>query len=398
MTSVAPRVGPARTAALVAVVTAVALNLRPAITTVGPELDSITGDFGAGAAAGGVITALPVFAFALVSLAAPALLARVSVRAGLYGGLTLLGVSVALRPWGGLVLFVLGTFLAALGVGLLAVLLPVVIRATGRTGLLVTTFTTALQAGAAIGFAAVVPLSRAFGGWQWAVAVWAVLAPAAILALLWGPTLPVPDRGPSAARHPLATLRRTETVGLAVFFGLQALVAFVVIGWLPTILADAGVGKQAAGAYLAVLTCLGVPISLVVSPLVARSARPSRWLAGFSACTVLGVLAFLVAPAAAPLPWSLILGVGLAVFSPALAVVTVRAAAHEAIGVSSAVQGVGYVIAALGPFAVGLFRELSAGWTLPLAVLLAIAVAQLVVGLTRTDPVSPQDERRDHVG
>ncbi|RDI67578.1 MFS transporter [Nocardia pseudobrasiliensis] len=433
---------PARLPVLVAVVAVVALNLRPGVTTVGPELDTITAHFGAGSVAGGIITALPVIAFALVSTAAPLLFARISVRTGLCGALTLIGLSLALRPWGDLAGFVAGTFLAALGIGLLAVLLPVVVRSVGSTSALVTTFTTALQAGAAIGFAAVVPLSRAVGGWQWGSALWAILAPIAILAVRAVPALaaspsavsPVspsagspavppsatssagspavppsatssagsPAVSPSAASpaatsptsvRPIAILRRTGTVGLALFFGLQALVAFVVIGWLPSILEDAGVSAQAAGGYLGILTFLGVPISLIVPPLVARSAHPSRWLGGFSACTVLGVLAFLVAPGAAPLLWSLILGVGLSVFSLALTVVTLRASAENALGVSGAVQGVGYLLAAIGPYAIGLFRDLSSGWTLPLAVLLVTAVAQLILGFAVGDP-APSVQRK----
>lgn len=376
---VAPELN-ARNAVLVVATAAVALNLRPGITTVGPELDTVTKHFGAGSAAGGVITALPVIAFAVVSLATPALLARISVRAGLYAALAIIAVSLAVRPWGGLPLFVLATFASAIGIGLLSALLPVVVRSSGSTGVLVTTFTTALQAGAAIGFAAIVPLSNAVHSWQWGLTFWALLAPIGMFAL-WAATAQSPSALPERTTvNPFTILRRTRTIWLAVFFGLQALVAFVVIGWLPSILVDdAGVGQQAAGGYLGLMTCLGVPISLIVPPFVARSAHPARWLAGFSACTVLGVLALLVAPRAAPLLWVLVLGVGLSVFSLVLTVLTVRAStAEQAAGLSSSVQGVGYLIAAVGPYAIGLFRHLSAGWALPLGALLATAVLQLV--------------------
>ncbi|WP_195104088.1 MFS transporter [Nocardia blacklockiae] len=376
----------ARLAVLVVVIAAVAVNLRPGITTVGPQLEEITAHFGAGARAAGVITAVPVVAFAVVSLAVPFVRGRISVRGGLFGALAVTGVSLAVRPWGGLWLFVVTTFTAALGVGLLAVLLPAAVRAVGNTRVLVATFTTALQAGAALGFAAVVPLSELFGGWRPASAVWALLAPIGIVALWWSPetaaSAPEPP-GTRAAANPVAILRRTGTVGLAVFFGVQALVAFVVLGWLPSVLHDAGVGARAAGAYLGLLTFLGVPISLIVPPIVARSARPERWLAGFSAFTVLGVLAFLVAPGAAPLLWSLVLGTGLAVFSLALTVITVRAgSAAQAVELSGAVQGVGYLLAAVGPYVIGLFRQLGHGWALPLSALLATAVAQLLTALT----------------
>ncbi|WP_157555362.1 hypothetical protein [Nocardia crassostreae] len=514
----------------------------------------MTAHYGAGSAAAGIITAAPVVAFALISLATPLALARISLRAGLFVALSLIAVSLAVRPWGDLAVFIATTFTLALGVGLLSVLLPAVIRTTTSTRTLVTTFTTALQVGAALGFAAIVPVSHAVGGWQRALAVWAALAPIGALAL-WRSTLgstttavaptatsstaaeaippmstaasvgvapmvasipgaasrrtpplgvssrrtatasdaseravsertvragptpagraptgavaPVaaadsavrddlasagfgsvgaaPDRtaspvkaseraasdsgaldgvghtrvvpartaseeevgpaggapvrsgggtsvhpklggrvlagGVGAVENPIGVLRRTGTVGLAVFFGLQAMVAFVVIGWLPSVLTDAGVSEGAAGGYLGLLTCLAVPISLVVPPIVAGSRHPERWLAGFSVCSVLGILGFLVAPGAAPLVWSLVLGVGLSVFSLALTVITVRAPTPEqAIGLSSAVQGVGYVIAAVGPYAIGVFRQFDSGWGIPLGALLAAAVVQTIVG------------------
>ncbi|WP_216897418.1 MFS transporter [Nocardia alni] len=382
-------VRPVALVALATAVAAVALNLRPGITSVGPVLDAVTGHFGAGAGAAGVVTAAPVIAFAMTSLLAPVVLARISLRAGLFVSLAVTGVSLAVRPWGDLVVFVVATFAAAIGVGLLAVLLPVVVRVGEHTRVLVATFTTALQVGSAAGFVAVVPLSHVLGGWRWALAVWAVVAVVGIFAL-WRSPLGGGDVQPVEARrtvNPLAVLRRTNSVVLALFFGLQAMVAFVVIGWLPSVLEDAGVSAGAAGGYLGLLTCTAVPISFLVPPLVTASAHPSRWLAGFSLCTVAGVLGFLIAPAAAPLVWSVVLGTGLSVFSLALTVVTVRAGAiARPIELSSAVQGIGYLIAAAGPYAVGLIRRFTDGWGVPLGVLLAIAVLQAVVGFATGNP------------
>ncbi|MFD6162555.1 MFS transporter [Nocardia sp. NPDC060256] len=379
----------ARLVALIAVVAAVAVNLRPGVTTVGPELDVVTAYFGAGARAAGVITAAPVIAFALVSLATPVVLARISLRAGLYSALALTGTSLAVRPWGGLWLFVLATCTAAVGIGLIGVLLPAVIRTIGNTGPLIAAFTTALQAGSAIGFAAVVPLSHALDSWQWALALWAVLAPIGAAALWRSPAASVTPTGtglPRGSADPIEILRRTRTVGLAVFFGLQALVAFVVIGWLPSVLHDAGVSPDLAGGYLGILTCVAVPISFVVPPIVAGSAHRARWLAGFSLCSAAGILGFLVAPEAAPLAWSIVLGTGLSVFSLALTVITVRASSPEqAILLSSAVQGVGYLIAAIGPYAIGVFKQFTDGWGIPLTVLLATTLVQAAVGFAVGD-------------
>lgn len=384
----------AHLAGLVAMTAAVAVNLRPATTTVGPELATIVGHFGAGARAAGLITAIPVIAFALASFATPLIQARLSIRAGMCWALVLIAVSLAVRPWADLSIFVLATFTAAIGAGILTALLPASIRATGSVRLLVATFTTALQCGAAIGFATIVPLTHALGSWQWALALPSLLALVGIVALWWRPTIPASAPAPAGAHgsfNPIKILRTSQTVTLAIFFGLQALVAFVVIGWLPSVLQDTGVSEQTAGGYLGVLTFVAIPISLLLPPIVARSGQPHWWLAGLSLCSVAGILGFLLSPTAAPLVWTLVLGIGLSVFSMALTVVTTRASsAEQAVALSSAVQGVGYTIAAVGPYAIGVVREFAGGWSMPLTALAITAVVQTVVGLTVGGPKTPE--------
>jgi MFS transporter, CP family, cyanate transporter len=372
-------------AGLVAMTAAVAINLRPGTTTVGPELDTIVSHFGAGARAAGLITAIPVMAFCLASFATPLIQARVSMRAGMCWALGLIGVSLAVRPWAGLFVFVLATFTAASGAGMLTALLPASIRATGSVRTLVATFTTALQCGAAIGFATIVPLSRALGSWQWALTLPSLLAVVGIVALWLCPVAPAAAAVANATPYsinPFRILRQTQTGCLAIFFGLQAMVAFVVIGWLPSVMQDAGFSAQSAGNYLGVLAFLAIPISILVPPIVARSDRPNWWLAGMSLFSMAGILGFLLSPASAPLLWTLVLGAGLSVFSVALTVVTTRASsAFHAVVLSSAVQGVGYVIAAIGPYAIGVVREFASGWSIPLSALAVTAVIQTVVGL-----------------
>ncbi len=370
---------------LVAMTAAVAVNLRPGTTTIGPELATIVGHFGAGARAAGLITAVPVMAFALASFATPLIQARVSMRTGMCWALGLIAVSLAVRPWADLSVFVLATVTAAIGAGMLTALLPASIRATGNVRVLVATFTTALQCGAAIGFAAIVPLSWALHSWQWALALPSLLALVGIVALSRWPAISAPTAAATGARpsfNPIRILRQTQTVSFAIFFGLQALVAFVVIGWLPSILQDAGISAQTAGSYLGLLTFLAIPISLLLPPIVARSGHPHWWLAGLSLFSVAGILGFLLSPASAPLLWTLVLGAGLSVFSLALTVVTTRApSSGEAVALSSAVQGVGYVIAAIGPYGIGVVREFVGGWSVPLSALAAVAVVQTVLGL-----------------
>jgi CP family cyanate transporter-like MFS transporter len=94
-----------------------------------------------------------------------------------------------------------------------------------------------------------------------------------------------------------------------------------------------------------------------------------------------GMVGLLVAPAAAPLLWSVLVGLGMSVFSLALTVIALRARTGEDTArLSGMAQGFGYLLAALGPFLFGLLRELTGGWTVPFIMLLVVFVAQVTFG------------------
>jgi len=133
------------------------------------------------------------------------------------------------------------------------------------------------------------------------------------------PTAPTQgsDR-PSLLRSPLAW-------AVTAFFGLQAFVAFAVMGWLPQVLMDAGTSRGDAGLLLGLLSIVALPISLVVPPLATRRGSQSGWIVGLSICGFVGAGGFLLAPGLAPLLWTVLLGLGMTMFSLALTVIALRA-------------------------------------------------------------------------
>ena len=81
--------------------------------------------------------------------------------------------------------------------------------------------------------------------------------------------------------------------------------------------------------------------------------------------------------------WVVVLGVGQGIaFATALSFIGLRAAdAHVTAQLSGMAQGLGYVIAALGPLAVGAVHDATHGWDAPTALLLALVVVMLLPGL-----------------
>lgn len=369
----------------VAVVLA-ALNLRPPITSVGPLLDEARSSLGASHTWAGVLTTIPVLCFAIAGPVAPRLSRRVGLPAAIALALMVVASGVGLRVLGGSFVMLGGTLVAALGIAVVAVLMPVVVKSffPNRVGRITGVYTASLQLGAVLGFALTPPLVIALGDWRPALASWAVLAMVALAVWLTAvrgsgrPTAPTDPPRPAADR---SLLRNRLAWIVTVFFGLQALIAFVIIGWLPQVLMDAGVSRGDAGLLLGLLSLIALPISLFVPPLTVRRGSQSPWIIGLGGCGLAGLSGLLVAPAATPILWTILVGLGMSVFSLALTTIAVRArTSHETGNLSGMAQGFGYLLAAAGPFLFGLLHDVTGGWTVPFVMLIGVLLVQVIVG------------------
>ncbi|WP_037313882.1 CynX/NimT family MFS transporter [Amycolatopsis orientalis] len=363
----------------------VALNLRPAITSVGPILGEMRDDLGATATWAGVLTTLPGLCFAAAGFAAPALARRFGMGVAIATALSVLAVGLVLRVIDGPYVVLGGTLVATAGIALANVLIPVVIKDSfpARVGMMTGVYTAALQGGGALGSALTPPLENAFGGWRQGLGAWSVLAVLAllvwILAARGSGRAPVEEAGKQGSGRSL--LRSPLAWMVTLFFGTQAFLAYVVMGWLPEVMIDAGVSKGDSGLLLGLISLIAVPISLVVAPMAARHRSQSPWIVGLGVFGFVGMVGMMVAPAASPLLWCVLIGLGMSVFSLALTVIALRArTGADTARLSGMAQGIGYLMAAVGPFLFGLLHDLTHGWTVPWIMMLAVFAAQMTFG------------------
>lgn len=370
---------------LAAAVILVAINLRPAVTSVAPLLGDIRDELGTSATWAGLLTTMPGLCFAAAGLTAPRLARRFGLGRVISMALVVLTAGLAIRALDGPHVVIGATLLACAGIALINVLIPVVIKGSfpTRVGLMTGIYTAALQGGGALGSAVTPGLEEPLGGWRSALAAWAVVALIALIAWLpasrrhrgsWAASTAPTGEGRSLLRNKLAW-----TVTL--FFGCQAFMAYIVMGWLPQIFIDNGVGKVEAGLMVGVVSLIGVPVALIISPLAARSANQSGWIVALGVLGFGGAVGLLVAPAAAPWVWSVLIGVGMSAFSLALTVIALRARnAEDTAQLSGMAQGFGYLFAGTGPFLFGLLHDVTDGWTIPFAMFLAVYVVQIIAG------------------
>lgn len=361
--------GAARGALLVGIaIVLTGLNLRTAVTSVGPVLQEISEGLSLGSGAAGVITALPVVCFAVVGFAGPPLAARYRDGHVLAGAMLLVATGLVLRALAGsFALFVAGTAVAMAGGALGNVLLPGLVKRwfPARTGLLVGAYTTAMAVGAAAAAASTAPIAAAGGaqGWRWAVGVWAVLALVAAVPWLAAPRLPGSSRASHTAVR-VGELRRSRLAwAMAVFFGAQSLQAYVVLGWTAQYLRDQGMSAASAGLLLGLNGLVVIPLSVVVPPLAVRQHLQRPLLAFFVASLLVGWTGLLLAPLTASWVWVVLLALGNGSFSMVLTMLGLRARTPEATAaLSTTTQGFGYALAGAGPLLVGVTLQATGGY------------------------------------
>jgi CP family cyanate transporter-like MFS transporter len=364
-----------------------AFNLRLAVSSVPP----ILADLGLGAAGQSLLVTVPVLCFGLAALTGPWLRRRLGEEQLLLLVIAVLAVGLAIRavwPQGGLFP---GTVVAALAVAIMNVLVPAVIRGkfAGHAAAMTSAYTVSLSVGAGLAAGLTVPILHATKSVHFALGVWAL--PAAVAGLVWLTQVatwrPTSSQRQSAATPAGAPRTRLWTSPLAWrvtgFFGLQSLVYYAVLSWLPSVYRARGDSPASAGALLAILATVGI-LGNLAGPALASRAKDQRLavLAGI-ALTAVGLLGVLLGPLDTAVIWVCILGIGTgATFALALLVVVVRSAnATTAVRLSAMAQGTGYLIAATGPLALGLVRAASGSWTIPLIVLLAVLGLEILPGL-----------------
>jgi CP family cyanate transporter-like MFS transporter len=378
-----------------------AVNLRAGIASLGPVLSDVLAAFGAGGSMAGAITAMPGLFFAVMGLLAVPLASRFGLSTMLTAGMVLTLVGLAVRPWvGDIWIFLVLTASVVAGIALANVLLPAWIKSHGGRHIvaLMTIYTSVLGLSGAVG-----PLSALLFEWRGALFVWAILAAAQVVVWLvvaarTGYDFPSGGRvrveaaeaeaGSADAATPEATgwlrtslWRAPTAVFLMLFFGLQSTNAYIQMGWLPQIYRDAGLDPAIGSVGLALVGALNVFGGIVMPALIDRVRSAVLFPVLFSVLTAAGYAGLLLIPDVLPLLWAVILGLGGFCFPTALALIP--ASSRDPLvtaRLSGFVQPFGYLLAAAGPFLVGLEYGRTGQWSGILTALILATVLMAVCG------------------
>ena len=380
------------TALLVLGLMLVAVNLRPTLAGFGPLLSQIQRELGVNATTVSLLTTIPLLCFGVFAPVAPWLTRFRSPETVILGCLGLIVLGALFRVGPSLPWILLGTLLVGSGIAVANVLLPGWIRHRfpARAGVMMGVYTFSVVGGAALASGLSVPLRNALGGaWRPSLGVWAGLA--LLGALAWLPT--VLGRPPRATGFRVAASpvwKNPAALWVTLYMGLQSLVFYAWLTWLPKVLQDHGSTLAASGTLLAVANLVQLPFTLAVPVWASRRADQRGLVLGTSLLVAAGLLGLLLFPAAPPLPWVLLLGAGCGgTFSLALILIVQRAQTTSQVPQLSALaQGVGYLLAASGPFVFGALHDHTRQWNAPLWFLVACTVLVFLVGLRAGKPLA----------
>jgi CP family cyanate transporter-like MFS transporter len=362
-----------------------AANMRVALTSIGPLLETMRRDIGLTAGQAGFIGTLPLLTFSAVSPQVPRLARRFGSDLMLWLAMVALAGGIVLRSLPVPGLLWAGTVLLGAAIAVANVLMPSIIKRDfpDRIGAVTGVYTTVIGVLASAAAGVAVPLAGVLpGGWRTSLGCWAGFALVALAA--WSPQLRRRDEEPEPepTEKPRAPWRSPLAWEVSAFMALSACGFYTMLAWFPSIVQNTGASEEYAGWMLFVYQIIGVVASASMPLVLSRLVDQRPVAVGGALVAMVGYLGLLVVPDLTLL-WALVTGAGAGtLFLLALAFFSLRAAdPRSSASLSGMGQSIGYLFAALGPVAVGLLHDATGGWTVPLAVLAVLAAVHAVAGL-----------------
>ncbi|WP_233446623.1 CynX/NimT family MFS transporter [Paraburkholderia terrae] len=376
----------------------IALSLRSPITGVGPILLDAVKTVGLSALGASMLTTLPSLCFGLFGPLAPGLARRLGSERALLLLLFVLTSGIGLRAIPAWQALFAGQVIACFSIGLINVLLPGIVKRDFPSHIIRVTglYSAAMSAGAALAAASTVPVANAIGhsfnsihatAWTWALALWAV--PSALAAVIWMRQLPLHDGRPQQHRSIMRLLLRDSLAWqVTLFMGSQSSLAYIVFGWLATVLRMRGLSALDAGLMLSLSVIAQVVASLLIPVVAARMSDQRAVNVMAMALTCVSLLGCFFAPLSTIIVWAPLLGFAQgAALILALTAIGLRAPdSHTASQLSSMAQGIGYLLASGGPFVAGSLIRATGSLHGLAALCTSISILSAVVGYAAGRP------------
>ena len=377
--------GGEKAAWLVAAMVVIAMALRPGIASIGPVLPLISREFALSHTMASLLTTIPTLLMGLLALPTPWLARRLGKNELLLGSLVLLFISMAARSFvSDVALLLLTTVGVGAGIAISGTLFAGIIKARFSTNvaMMMSIYTTALAGSTTISAAATGPIAafasaNGLNGWRIGTGIWSPVALIAIFAalgiLLWEKRelAGAPAKAVKAVRLPLGNPKAWL---VALFFACDNFLFFAFLAWTSPMYREHGLSASSAGLVLATFTVV-FTVAMPVLGLLSRAPDRRAWLAGT------GTLGMALAPPSAAYIWIAIAAFGVGGgFTLAMTLPLDNAhGSDEANAWNAFMMTVGYLLAATGPWLVGLLRDVTGTFQAPVWLLFLVALGMFAL-------------------
>ena len=412
---------------LIAGILLVAANLRAPITGIAPILEHIIDTFTLSRTQAGMLTTLPLIAFAVASPMAASLARKIGIESAVFIALIFIAAGIGLRLIDSVWMLYIATAVIGVGIAIGNVLLPSLIKRDfpARVAMMTSCYVLAMGIFSG-GFSALVtPLANnKWLHWQGALGVFGVITLVSIV--LWLPRLKTRTM-PDAALANQTEQTDSDSVGVdagdgasadkamaecaaadsaaadrvkphtakpsrvwhfslawqvTIFLGLNSFMTYVLIGWLPNILVEAGYSQVYAGVLHGWLQFASAVPGFVLIPILARLKDQRIPAVVISLLGAISLLGLLFAPQFA-FVWTVLVGFSSGgCFILGLSFISFRSQnALQAASLSGMAQAFGYCLAAVGPMLAGYLYSSLGNWSGSLWMCALASVCCALVGL-----------------
>ncbi|PSL05824.1 CynX/NimT family MFS transporter [Cecembia rubra] len=364
----------------------VSFNLRPSITAIGPLIPMIREDLGLSNGWVGFLTTLPLLTFATFSLFAASIGKYFGNAKAILYALLLLLIGSVVRVLGGSDLLFIGTGLTGIGIVICNVLLIPLIknRMPGKIGWVTASFTTGMTLFAAIASGISAPMAIDLDlGWRGSLLAWVGLLLIGIL--IWMPQLKWKGENQSRdMESPKVNVWKSRLAwDVSMFMGVQSLLFFTIVAWLPDMMMDRGLSAVEAGILLSLMQIVGLSGSFL-APIIATRFKDQvgvvivlgmMYLLGFSLLFIQKLWINYIGLT--------LVGIGLgSSISLAYTLIGLRTGHEKTTAtLSGMAQSTGYYLAALGPLLFGVTFDLFAEWNVFIVLMLICSVLFIYFGM-----------------
>lgn len=367
----------------------IASTLRSPITSVGPLIPIFRNELEVTNAMIGLINTLPLIAFGIFSSFVPTLSRKLGMEITLLMAMVVLSIGIYIRSIGDISMLLFGTLLLGIAISVGNVLMPGLIKSSFpyRIGLMTGIYSVSMNLFAALASGISVPITTIPSlDWRNAMQLWSIISIIAVVVLVL--RLPVIRSSRKKvfvemkSQPPTALFKSKIAWAVTFFMGFQSFIPYSLFTWLPDILLAKGFSESDAGWLIAILQ-MGIIPTTFVAPIIAAKMNNQRVI-GCTAGLLFfsGLLGITLTSSNLLIAFLILTGIGAGTaFSLAMMFFVLRTeTVEQSSQLSSMAQSIGYMVAAIGPLLMGSISEWTNGWTIPLVMLMSVALCIAILG------------------